>query len=84
MQCGAAFADALDLHAKHSPVELQAAVDVGDGQIQMVDTLDLHGGPPCLSRSAACHDIMSWASRLNSITRDQRHRSAMKRRANLR
>jgi hypothetical protein len=38
----AAFADDLRLHTKHALIELQAAVDIGDGQVQMVYALDLH------------------------------------------
>ena len=32
-----AFADALGLHAEHAFVELQTAVDIGDGQVKVVD-----------------------------------------------
>src|SRR6516162_2587328 len=45
IECGTAFADALGLHAEHALVELQAAVDIGDGQVQMVYALDLHVQP---------------------------------------
>src|SRR3954447_26951616 len=57
----AALADALGLHAENALVELQAAVDIGDSQIQMVDALDLHGWPryleedPSLPRPEASH-----------------------------
>src|SRR3954449_9861579 len=44
----AAFANALGLHAENPPVKLQAAVDIGDRQVQMVYALDLHGWPHCL------------------------------------
>src|SRR4051794_6646245 len=43
-----AFADARGLHAENTLVEFQAAVDIGDCQVQMVYTLDLHGWPRCL------------------------------------
>src|SRR3984893_1156243 len=45
IECGTAFAHALGLHAEHALVELHAAVDIGDGQVEMVYTLDLHGRP---------------------------------------
>ena len=43
MERGAAFADTFGLHAEHPLVKRDAAVDFGDGQVQMVDALDLHG-----------------------------------------
>ena len=43
---GAAFAHALGLHAEHALVELYAAVDIGDGQVQVVYALDFHGRFP--------------------------------------
>src|SRR5260370_12887722 len=46
---GTAFAHALGLHAEHALVELYAAVDIGDGQVQMVYALDLHRRPRLLS-----------------------------------
>src|SRR4051794_38248352 len=48
MKRRAAFADALGLHAEHMLVEFQAAIDIGDRQVQMVYALDLHGWPRCL------------------------------------
>src|SRR6516225_9177049 len=45
IECGTSFADALGLHAEHTLVELHAAIDIGDGQVQVVYALDLHGGP---------------------------------------
>src|SRR6516162_7423650 len=45
MECRAAFTHALDPHAEHALVELDAAVDIGDGQVQMVYALDLHVRP---------------------------------------
>ena len=43
MQRDASFAEALNLHAKHALIELNADGEIRDGQIQMVDALDLHG-----------------------------------------
>src|SRR3954451_1107928 len=48
MKRRAVFADALGLHAENTLVELQATVDIGDSQVQMVYALDLHGWPRCL------------------------------------
>ncbi len=62
MQCGAALAHALDLHAEHAAVELDAAVDIGDGDVQMVDALDLHGGLVGLQRPGACHELTAAAN----------------------
>ena len=45
-QRGAGLAHALGPHAEHALVELDAAADIGDGDVQMVDTVDFHGGPP--------------------------------------
>src|SRR5271163_1464576 len=45
MQCRAAFAHAFDLHAKHALIELHAAVDIGDGDVEVVYAFDLHGRP---------------------------------------
>src|SRR3954447_18229857 len=47
----AAFVDDLRLHAKHAFIALQAAVDIGDGQIQMVYALDLHWYASAVYRS---------------------------------
>src|SRR3954454_20839632 len=54
IQRRAAFADTLGLHAEHTFVELQATVDIGDSQVQVVDALDLHDKPRWL-RSRAWH-----------------------------
>src|ERR1700746_3064766 len=45
IECRAAFAHALGLHAEHPFVELDAAADIGDGQVKMVYALDLHIRP---------------------------------------
>src|SRR3984893_3532246 len=54
---GTACAHALGLHAEHALVELYAAVDIGDGQVQMVYALDLHGPP-------------RWFAEVRSFTRN--------------
>ena len=66
MQRRAALADALGLHAEHAPVEFDAAVDIGDGQVQMVYALDLHGRPPRLAETKACHGAGRLASTARS------------------
>src|SRR6516162_7240432 len=59
IECGTSFADALGLHPEHTLIKLDAAVDIGDGQVQMVYALDLHVRPrrfeevPSLPRSGA-------------------------------
>src|SRR6516162_4170715 len=52
-----AFPHALGLHAEHAFVELYAAVDIGDGQVQMVYALDLHVRPFGSMEDRACHDV---------------------------
>src|SRR3954451_24942156 len=42
IQCRTAFANALSLHTEHAFIKLQTAVDISDGQVQVVNALDLH------------------------------------------
>jgi hypothetical protein len=42
-QCGAPFAKGDDLHPQHPRIELAGAGDVGDGQHEVVEAVDLHG-----------------------------------------
>src|SRR5207249_2308216 len=42
IECRTAFAHALGLHPEHALVKLHTAVDIGNGQVQMVYALDLH------------------------------------------
>ncbi len=41
LQCGAARAEAHDLHAEHALVEITAAFDVGDGEDQVVQAFEM-------------------------------------------
>src|SRR5437660_5222094 len=55
---GAALAHTLGLHPEHALIKLHDAVDIGDGEIEVVDAFDLHGRPrrfakvPRLTRNA--------------------------------
>src|SRR5438094_4001916 len=48
---GAPLAHALGPHAEHPLVELDAAPDIGDRDVEVVDALDLHGWPRRLSEA---------------------------------
>src|SRR4029077_20405934 len=52
----AAFPHTLSHHAKHALIKLDAALDICDGQVQMVYALDLHGRPRRFEEARACHD----------------------------
>ncbi len=43
------LADHLGIHAEHLFVERDAAVDIGDGDVEVVDALDLHSRPSCFA-----------------------------------
>src|SRR4051794_32233735 len=52
-QRGAAFAHTLAAHAQHPLVPVDAAVEIGNRDVQMVDTLDLHGTSSASMRNSA-------------------------------
>ena len=45
-QRGAALAHALAARAEDAVIELDAAVEIGDGDVQMIDAFDFHGVLP--------------------------------------
>src|SRR6516162_4689850 len=69
IECRAAFAHALGLHAEHALVELDAAVDIGDGQVQMVYALDLHIRPRRFKESRSLPRREASGQRSRSLTR---------------
>src|SRR5205823_12147450 len=83
-QSGAALADAFAACAENALVKFEAAVDIGDGDVQMVDALDFHGGLPNLSlarRLAAPgrerETIVHWADDRRALSSALRHQSGL-------
>ena len=64
-QCRAPFAKGDDLHPQHPGVELAGARNVGDGQDQVIEALDIHIFDP-LRRAARHHSRNSRAARIVS------------------
>src|SRR6516162_8199505 len=69
-QRGAAFAKAHDLHSEHLRVKFAGAVDIRDGQNQMIEPFDVHydgphrqGTEPRLPRSTPCGQPRSRSGR---------------------